>query len=82
MRRRGVAEDRLQSGDRVALLLGNRIEFVLAMFGAAHLGLGRCCSAPVSKNGDRICAVRLRCQAPDPRGQLSTVCPMPAMFPS
>src|SRR5882672_6208558 len=29
----------LQSGDRVALLLGNRIEFVLAMFGAAHLGL-------------------------------------------
>src|SRR3979490_2210581 len=27
-----------QSGDRVALLLGNRIEFVLAMFGAAHLG--------------------------------------------
>ena len=29
----------LQSGDRIALLLGNRIEFVLAMFGAAHLGL-------------------------------------------
>ena len=29
----------LQGGDRVALLLGNRIEFVLAMFGAAHLGL-------------------------------------------
>jgi acyl-CoA synthetase (AMP-forming)/AMP-acid ligase II len=29
----------LQSGDRVALLLGNRIEFVLAMFGAAKLGL-------------------------------------------
>jgi long-chain acyl-CoA synthetase len=28
----------LQSGDRVALLLGNRIEFVLAMFGAANLG--------------------------------------------
>jgi long-chain acyl-CoA synthetase len=28
----------LQSGDRVALLLGNRIEFALAMFGAAHLG--------------------------------------------
>ena len=25
-------------GDRVALLLGNRIEFVLAMFAAAHLG--------------------------------------------
>jgi long-chain acyl-CoA synthetase len=29
----------LQGGDRVALLLGNRIEFVLAMLGAAHLGL-------------------------------------------
>src|ERR1700704_4607945 len=29
----------LRSGDRVALLLGNRIEFALAMFGAAHLGL-------------------------------------------
>jgi len=34
------AEDGPASGDRVALLLGNRIEFVLAMFGAAHLGLG------------------------------------------
>jgi long-chain acyl-CoA synthetase len=29
----------LQGGDRVALLLGNRIEFVLTMLGAAHLGL-------------------------------------------
>src|SRR3979490_2994324 len=29
----------LQSGDRVGLLLGNRIEFVLAMSAAAHLGL-------------------------------------------
>jgi acyl-CoA synthetase (AMP-forming)/AMP-acid ligase II len=29
----------LQRGDRIALLVGNRIEFVLAMFGAAHLGL-------------------------------------------
>jgi long-chain acyl-CoA synthetase len=29
----------LQGGDRVALLLGNRIEFVLALLGAAHLGL-------------------------------------------
>src|SRR4051812_30396279 len=28
----------LQSGDRIALLLGNRIEFVLAVFAAAHLG--------------------------------------------
>ncbi|MEA2860607.1 MAG: long-chain acyl-CoA synthetase [Methylobacteriaceae bacterium] len=28
----------LQSGDRVALLLGNRIEFVLTMFAAAHVG--------------------------------------------
>ena len=29
----------LRRGDRVALLLSNRIEFALAMFGAAHLGL-------------------------------------------
>jgi long-chain acyl-CoA synthetase len=29
----------LQGGDRVALLLSNRIEFVLAVLGAAHLGL-------------------------------------------
>ena len=35
----GLRKLGLQSGDRVALLLGNRIEFVLAMFGAAKLGL-------------------------------------------
>jgi long-chain acyl-CoA synthetase len=35
----GLRKIGLQSGDRVALLLGNRMEFVLAMFGAAHLGL-------------------------------------------
>jgi acyl-CoA synthetase (AMP-forming)/AMP-acid ligase II len=35
----GLRKWGLQSGDRVALLLGNRIEFVLAMFGAAKLGL-------------------------------------------
>jgi long-chain acyl-CoA synthetase len=29
----------LQRGDRVAVLLGNRIEFVLTMFAAAHAGL-------------------------------------------
>src|SRR3979411_743265 len=34
----GLRKLGLQSGDRVALLLGNRIEFVLAMFGAANLG--------------------------------------------
>src|ERR1700716_3539748 len=34
----GLRKLGLQRGDRVALLLGNRIEFVLAMFGAAHLG--------------------------------------------
>src|ERR1700742_3409903 len=33
LRRTGV-----QRGDRVALLLGNRIEFVLALFAAAKLG--------------------------------------------
>jgi long-chain acyl-CoA synthetase len=35
----GLRKMGLQSGDRIALLLGNRIEFVLALFGAAHLGL-------------------------------------------
>ena len=34
----GLRKLGLQSGDRVALLLGNRIEIVLAMFAAAHLG--------------------------------------------
>jgi long-chain acyl-CoA synthetase len=34
----GLRQMGLQSGDRVALLVGNRIEFALAMFGAAHLG--------------------------------------------
>ncbi|WP_246784864.1 class I adenylate-forming enzyme family protein, partial [Bradyrhizobium sp. S69] len=29
----------LQRGDRVAVLLGNRIEFVLTMFAASHAGL-------------------------------------------
>jgi long-chain acyl-CoA synthetase len=35
----GMQKLGLQTGDRVALLLGNRIEFVLAMLGATHLGL-------------------------------------------
>jgi acyl-CoA synthetase (AMP-forming)/AMP-acid ligase II len=34
----GLRKLGLQSGDRIALLLGNRVEFVLALFGAAHLG--------------------------------------------
>src|SRR5256714_2023156 len=34
----GLGRLGLQSGDRIALLLGNRIEFVLAVFAAAHLG--------------------------------------------
>src|ERR1017187_2364264 len=34
----GLRKMGVQSGDRVALLLGNRIEFALAMFGAAYLG--------------------------------------------
>ena len=36
---RGFKEIGLKPGDRVALLLDNRIEFVLALYGAAHLGL-------------------------------------------
>ena len=35
----GFAGLGLQSGDRVAVLLGNRIEFVLTLFAAAHRGL-------------------------------------------
>ncbi|HKH00805.1 MAG TPA: class I adenylate-forming enzyme family protein, partial [Bradyrhizobium sp.] len=34
----GLRRIGLRSGDRVALLLGNRIEFVLTLFAAAHLG--------------------------------------------
>jgi long-chain acyl-CoA synthetase len=34
----GLRKLGVQRGDRIALLLGNRIEFVLAIFGAAHLG--------------------------------------------
>src|ERR1700726_191987 len=34
----GLRKIGVQRGDRIALLLGNRIEFVLALFGAAHLG--------------------------------------------
>jgi long-chain acyl-CoA synthetase len=35
----GLQKTGLQRGDRVALLLGNRVEFVLAVFAAAQLGL-------------------------------------------
>jgi long-chain acyl-CoA synthetase len=35
----GLRDKGLRQGDRVALLLGNRIEFVLSVFAAAHLGL-------------------------------------------
>src|SRR5260370_7131360 len=35
----GLRKMGLQCGDGVALLVGNRIEFVLAMLGAAHLGI-------------------------------------------
>ncbi len=35
----GLQKTGLQRGERVALLLGNRIEFVLALFAAAQLGL-------------------------------------------
>ena len=35
----GLQKLGLKRGDRVAVLLGNRIEFVLTMFGAAHAGL-------------------------------------------
>ncbi len=35
----GFKEVGLKPGDRIAVMLGNRIEFALALFGAAHLGL-------------------------------------------
>ncbi|MGL5167502.1 MAG: class I adenylate-forming enzyme family protein [Afipia sp.] len=35
----GFKEIGLKPGDRIALLIGNRIEFVLALYGAAHFGL-------------------------------------------
>jgi acyl-CoA synthetase (AMP-forming)/AMP-acid ligase II len=35
----GLEKLGLKAGDRIAMLLGNRIEFVLTMFGAARLGL-------------------------------------------
>ena len=35
----GLGKLGLKPGDRVAVLLGNRIEFVLTMFAAAHAGL-------------------------------------------
>jgi long-chain acyl-CoA synthetase len=35
----GIQRLGLQRGDRIAVLLGNRIEFVLTMFAAAHAGL-------------------------------------------
>ncbi len=47
----------LHRGDRVAVLLGNRIEFVLTMFAAAHVPVwSRFCLAPASKNPrSRMC---------------------------
>ncbi len=41
----GMAHHGVKPGDRVALLLGNRIEFVLVLFAAAHLGA---ISVPIS----------------------------------
>ena len=34
----GLAQRGIQRGDRVAMLIGNRTEFVTTLFGAAHLG--------------------------------------------
>jgi long-chain acyl-CoA synthetase len=65
----GLRKTGLRSGDRVALLLGNRIEFVLAMFGAAHLGaVTVILSTRQRKARNSLCAGRLRRQALDPRG--------------
>jgi len=63
MRRRGIAEMGLRSGDRVALLLGKPYRFVLAMFGAAHLGLVTVMLSTVSKSRRLRMCVRLRCSS-------------------
>ena len=65
----GLRKLGLQRGDRVALLLGNRIEFALAMFGAAHLGLVTVLLSTRQQKPE-IAYVLTDCgaTAPDPRG--------------
>ncbi len=53
----GLRRIGVQRGDRIALLLGNRIEFVLALFGAAHLGaVDGAARHPAAEARDRLCA--------------------------
>ena len=74
----------LQRGDRVAVLLGNRTEFVLTMLGAAHAGLVTVLLVdPPAKARDRLCAHRLRRAAAwSTRRRWPTACPMRATFPT
>ena len=66
----GLQKLGLKRGDRVAVLLGNRIEFVLTMLGAAHAGLVTVLlSTRQQKARDRLCADGLRRAAVDPRGR-------------
>ena len=56
----------LQSGDRLAVLLGNRIEFVLTLSAAAYARPGDGSALhPAAEARDRLCADRLRRQGPD-----------------
>ena len=60
----------LKRGDRVAMLLGNRIEFVLTMLGAAHAGLVTVLLSTRQQKPE-IAYVLTDCgaQAADPRGR-------------
>jgi long-chain acyl-CoA synthetase len=57
----------LERGDRVALLLGNRIEFPLLLFAAAHQGLVTVLLGTRQQKPEIcLCAQRLRRETPDP----------------
>ena len=78
----GLRKIGVQCGDRVALLLGNRIEFVLAMFGAAKLGA---ITVPLSTRQQRPeiayvltdCGARLLIHEATLADRLPNVCDVP-----
>ena len=74
----GLQRMGLQGGDRVALLLGDRIEFVLAMLGAAHLGAVTVILSTRQQKPE-IAYVLADCGA-RPRWPIG--CPMATIFPN